>query len=226
MKCFVFAMEKEAKPLLDVSEILSCRKCGYSSLYEIEKDGKRSLIGVSGVGKAFASSMIAAICLLHPEVEQIINVGVGGSLSAKKAPLLSAVIASSFVEHDYDTSAFGDPIGFVWGIDAVSISASKTINGSLESACKSLSIPYCLGVMSSGDQFIVDEAKKQALAEAFGSLSVDMESAPMAQIAYTYGKQFSALRIVSDTGNAGEYEAYVHQAAALVKEIVLALMAD
>ncbi|MBP5216746.1 MAG: 5'-methylthioadenosine/S-adenosylhomocysteine nucleosidase [Bacilli bacterium] len=219
-------MEKEAKPLLEESRILSSRKCGLSLLYEVEKDGVRFLVGVSGVAKAFAASMIAEICLLYPDVEQIINVGVGGSLDAKKAPLLSAVIASSFVEHDYDTSAFGDPIGYVWGIGLINIPASKTINGSLELACRSLNIPCCPGVMASGDQFIVEEAKKKELAKDFNCLSVDMESAPMAQIAYSYGKEFSALRIVSDTGNKGEYEAFVHKAAELAKKVILALLAQ
>ena len=226
MKCFVFAMEKEAKPLLEESQILSSRKCGLSLLYEVEKDGVRFLVCVSGVGKGFAASAIAEICLLHPEVEQIINVGVGGSLDAEKAPLLSAVIASSFVEHDYDTSAFGDPIGYIWGLNLINIPASKTINGSLELACKSLNVPCCLGVMASGDQFIVDEEKKKSLVKDFDALSVDMESAPMAQIASSFGKEFAALRIVSDTGHKGEYEAFVHQAAGLAKKVILAVLAQ
>ena len=224
MKCFAFAMEKEARPLLEQAEVISSKKCGYATIYEVKKDGLSFLVGVSGIGKAFAASLIASVCLLHPEVDEIINVGVGGSIDAEKAPLLSAVIASSFTEHDLDTSPIGDPVGMVSGINLIYLPASKSINGSLELACKSLNVPVCYGVMSSGDRFIVDSLEKKKIQDAFGTLSIDMESAPMAQIAYSHGKEFSALRIISDTGNAGEYEAYVHQAAKIATNVILALL--
>ncbi|MBO4541245.1 MAG: 5'-methylthioadenosine/S-adenosylhomocysteine nucleosidase [Bacilli bacterium] len=209
---------------MNESVIRSSRDYGYGTIYEAEKDGIPFLAGVSGIGKAFAASLITAICLTHPEVEEIVNIGAGGSLSGEKAPLLSAVIASSFSNHDIDTTSFGDPIGLVSGLNIVDFPASKRINGSLESVCKRLEIPYTYGVISTGDQFIVDEDKKEKIAKVFGAISVDMESAAMAQIAYTYKKEFSALRIVSDTGNQGEYEAYVGRASELAKDVAIALL--
>ena len=66
-------MEKEARPLLEQAEVISAKKCGYAMIYEAEKDGHSFLVGISGIGKAFAASLISSVCLLHPEVDEIIN---------------------------------------------------------------------------------------------------------------------------------------------------------
>ncbi len=224
MKCLAFAMEKEAKPVLEASQILTKRSYGYSTIYKCRKGKLDFFVGISGIGKGFAAAFVSALCLSHPEVDTIVNVGVGGSLDAEKAPLLSAVIASSFVQHDLDTSEIGDPVGLISGINLVTIPASKEINAPLELACKSLGIPYSFGVISSGDKFIVDPKKKEKIREKFASLSVDMESAPMAQIAYCFNKKFSALRVVSDTGDGKEYDANVLKAAELASKIIFFLL--
>ena len=196
--CFLFAMEAEASFLLSSSEILSTERLGNATVRSCRYGGKEFLVAVSGIGKVLASSGATAVCVAHPEVDALINLGIGGSLDAAKAPCLSAVLASDFAQHDMDTTPFGDPIGYLYGPDRVKIDADEGLNRDLAAICTEMGIPVTSAPIASGDQFIVDENVKSVIVERFGALSVDMEAAAFAEVCFVYGKPFTALRIVSD----------------------------
>ena len=65
MVCLLFAMEKEASELLKNVEILENRCVGYTEIFEVEKDEKKFLVAISGIGKGFAASAIprSPICI-------------------------------------------------------------------------------------------------------------------------------------------------------------------
>lgn len=199
MVCYCFAMEQEAAPLLENAKILEEKKSGFARLLLIEKFGRAFLVVVSGIGKGFAASgLTSAILLYHPE--RIINFGVAGSLDARVAPILSAVISSSLVEHDLDTSVIGDPKGLVSGINIVHLPADETLRKSLAKACDALKVTHEEGVISSGDTFMeAHDPRKNEFRKEFGTLVVDMESAPFAQIAYAFGIPFCSVRTISDS---------------------------
>ena len=202
MVAFVYAMEKEALPLLEEVTILSDKKMGkISRLLEVSLNKKKFLIVISGIGKAFAASSLSSAFALHPEIDAVINLGVSGSLNEKEAPIFSAVIGKEFVEHDLDTSAIGDPVGMVSGINVVFLPSSEKWNSLLKQSCEELKIPSAEGVISSGDVFLSSRQRKEEIRAQFGTLSLDMESAPYAQIAYCYEKPFSALRVITDIDN-------------------------
>lgn len=196
--CFVFAMSAEAESLLSRATILEERSLGYSHLYRFSLEGKEAFACVSGVGKVLAGSSIASCACAYPEIDAFVNLGIGGSLNAQVAPVLSVVISSRFVQHDFDTTCFGDELGFLSGPNAVYLPADEGLASSIADACKSLGFPYCRGTMASGDQFITDEAVKEKIVKQFDALMIDMEAAAFAEVALGYGKPFVSIRVVSD----------------------------
>ena len=221
MICFLFAMEKEAAPLLEDSEILESTLTGFARFYVCEKNEKKFLVGITGIGKVFAASALTSLRIKFPTVTGIYNVGVGGSLDAKKAPLLSLVAGKQYVCHDIDTTALGDPLGMVSGIEKIYFDADKDLLAILKKAAEEAGIQYNEGIIASGDRFIAEKKERDLLAEKFTSLSCDMESAAMAQISYVYQIPFCAARLVSDTGETpNEYIENVAEASRLAKKII------
>ena len=220
--CILCAMEGEAKPILGKVEVRFSEKHGLATLYSCVYKGHEFFVAQCGVGKVFSASGLSAIITAHPEIDAYINVGVGGSLDPEKANLLSAVIGKGFVQHDFDTSAFGDPIGFLWGIDIIEVPADKELVELVCKASKQAGLSVYEGVIASGDTFIVDEEKKQGFVKEFDAISVDMEASAYATVAYIHKKPFTALRIVSDAvDHQNEYLKYKEKAAELGSEVAL-----
>lgn len=223
MVCLLFAMEKEASELLKNVEILENRCVGYTEIFEVEKAEKKFLVAISGIGKGFAASAIASVANLY-KVDSFINVGVAGSQNKAKADIFSAVIGNQYVEHDMDTSAIGDPKGLISGINTVYLPGCKSLMEVAGQVCKSLSIPYVEGTISSGDTFLSEGEKKKSITEEFGSLCLDMESAPFAQIASVFHVPFCAIRVISDAEHPEvEYPLNVKKCSAIASQIALAM---
>lgn len=223
MVCLLFAMEKEASELLKNVEILENRCVGYTEIFEVEKDEKKFLVAISGIGKGFAASAIASIANLY-KVDSFINVGVAGSQNKAKADIFSAVIGDQYVEHDMDTSAIGDPKGLISGINMVYLPGCKSLMEVAGRVCKGLSIPYVEGTISSGDTFLSEGEKKKSITEEFGSLCLDMESAPFAQIASVFHVPFCAIRVISDAEHPEvEYPLNVKKCSEIASQIALAM---
>lgn len=220
--CILCAMEGEAKPILDKAEVRNSEKHGFATLSSCAYKGHEFFVARCGVGKVFSASGLSAIITAHPEIDAYINVGIGGSLDPNKANLLDAVIGKGFVQHDYDTSAFGDPIGFIWGIDIIEIPADKELVNLVSNASKKTGLSVYEGIIASGDTFVADEEKKQGFVEKFDAISCDMEAAAYAAVAYVHKKPFTALRIVSDAvDHQNEYLKYKEKAAELGSEVAL-----
>ncbi len=221
MECFVFAMEKEAKPLLDQCQILKTETFGFTKCYTCSLEGRTFLVAISGIGKGFAAACVASVAA-HYQVEAIVNGGVAGSLDGKKAPILSAVIAKHVVEHDLDTSPIGDPVGLVSGINIVEIPVDEKLAQGLNKACKKVGVSTCRGVISSGDTFFRHEDPRREKAhQRFDSLSMDMESGPFGQIAYAHHIPFASMRVISDCEDPEvEYAQNVGKASELVCQIL------
>ena len=85
--------------------------------------GREIVTAVCGIGKV-AAAMCAQTMILKYAPDCIINTGVGGSLSTKLA-IGDIAVAESLVQHDMDTSALGDPVGLVSGINKVYFDADE-----------------------------------------------------------------------------------------------------
>lgn len=153
--------------------------------------GKKVVAALSGIGKVNAAAVTALIVDLG--ANEIINLGVcGGTIKAG-----SVIVAESVVQYDFDTTAFGDELGKVDGFDSPYIKCAESVYGKIEGV---------KGVIASGDKFISDREFAKYLSEKFGAIGFDMESGAVAQICAKCGIPFAVIRVVSDGGDATEYE--------------------
>ena len=82
------------------------------------------------------------------------------------------------------------------------------------------------GRMVTGEQFITDEGR-ESIVERFAPLSVDMETAAIAQVCEAFGVPFIAVRSITDTAkHAGteNFEKNVKEAAKLSKIAVMRIL--
>ena len=220
--CFLSAMAAEVEPILKAATLIGEENLGFARLYHLDYQGIPFYVCLSGVGKVLAGSAATACCLVHKDIDAFINIGIGGSLDAIKAPCLSAVIGKDFAQHDLDTTAVGDPLGYLSGLDIIKIDADSALNEKISGVCKEIGIPCCEGSMASGDRFIANEADMAKVVKNFGALLIDMEASAYAEVCYLYHKPFTALRIVSDAVD-HEKEYVQNKKAACEKACLVAL---
>ena len=89
----------------------------YSGITFVEGkiDGKSVVAAKCGIGKVFAA-ICAQTMILEFNVDMIVNIGVAGSLT-KDLSVFDVAVATNVVQHDMDTSALGDPVGLLSGIN-------------------------------------------------------------------------------------------------------------
>ena len=221
MLCLLFAMERECEAFLQKVESLRTARFGFTKVIEARHKGRSFLVAISGIGKGFAAAAVSAVAS-HYSVDAFINLGVAGSQNKEIADVFSCVIGSSYVEHDLDTSAIGDPVGLISGINVVSLPADTHLVSLLEESAAAIGIPVAKGVISSGDTFLSDLDAKARITAMFHSLCLDMETAPYAQIAYAYSIPYASARVISDAEHPEiEYPKNVARASALVSELAL-----
>ena len=196
---------------------------GQLSIFEASNMRLRANICLCGVGKVASSSSIS---LLESEarepIDEIINVGVAGSVNPSKVGILDAVISASLVQHDVDTTPVGDPAGLISGINKVYFDADENIRKKLAIAASKAGVKPVEGIVASGDQFIATDEQRKRISDTFGAITVDMEAAAEAQVAYMLGIPFCSLKVISDANDhAKEYRENEKKAAELAAKIIL-----
>lgn len=175
----------------------------------------RVVVAESGIGKVFAALCAQAmICLYSPDI--IINTGVAGALEKSLAPC-DVVIATSFVQHDMDTSALGDEVGLVSGINKVYFDTDKVLSETLFECAKASGASPIFGRVATGDRFVCGKEEKKKIAERFSAAACEMEGGAIAQVAFVNNVRFAAVRAISDSldGSAQmEYSEFLPRAAA------------
>ena len=176
--------------------------------------GKQVVAALCGVGKVFAAICTQTMILgFAPEV--IVNAGVAGSLS-QDITIGDLVIANDAVQHDMDTTALGDEIGLISGLNIVHIPADKKVTKALSDAAAGVGLKSKTGTIATGDCFIGSDQKKKYIADTFGASACDMESAAVIQSCYVNKVPCSVLRAISDGGDdnsAMDYNTFAKQAA-------------
>ena len=188
--------------------------------------GKDVVIAQCGIGKVNAAVCVNTMILKYG-VSAVINTGVAGTL-CEKIGILDFAISSDVVQHDMDTTVFGDAPGFISGIDIVNIPASDKLSALALSIAKEQGNNCELGTIASGDQFISSVDKKNYIRNTFSAIACEMEGAAIGHACYLSGVDFVIIRCISDsaTGDAEmEYPEMVKRAAkksiALVEAMVL-----
>ncbi|MCF0135218.1 MAG: 5'-methylthioadenosine/adenosylhomocysteine nucleosidase [Lachnospiraceae bacterium] len=188
--------------------------------------GNTEVAGVqAGIGKVNAALCAQKLIDTYP-VDAIINVGVAGALD----PALHVgdmVISADALQHDFDTTYFGDEPGQITGFNSIEFKADKDLVELAEKAAKALDFRYKVGRILSGDQFICDTAKKDWLVSQFAGDCTEMEGAAIAQVCTVNAIPFVILRAISDGADDGagmSYDRFVvyaaERAAALLKEML------
>lgn len=168
--------------------------------------GKDVVVAKCGVGKVFAA-ICAQIMMMKYPITRLINAGVAGSLS-KDLHVGDLAISSGVVQHDVDTSAVGDPLGLISGINIIEFKADKAMSEKLGFLAEAMNVHSLTGVIASGDQFIHDGKKREAIAQQFNAIASEMEAGAIAQVAYINQCPFVAIRVISDEADGKATEDY------------------
>lgn len=163
--------------------------------------GRRIAVARSGVGKVFAA-MCAQAMIVTTSPSLIVNTGVGGALRGDFKTTDTA-IATRLLQHDMDTSAIGDPLGLVSGINKVYFDTDERAVGILLRGADSLGIKASEATVASGDKFIASKEDKERIIEAFSADVCEMEGAAIAQVAYVNKTPFAVIRAISDSADEG-----------------------
>ena len=183
-------------------------------------DGVDVVAAVSGVGKVFAA-VCTEIMILHFGVDHVINIGVAGSL-VKDLKVLDVAVAESAVQHDMNTSALGDPVGLISGINVINFEADKELTKIVCEVLEDKGITYQAGVIASGDMFVDTDKQRDRIRRNFQAIAAEMEGASIAHVCYINNVPFTLIRSISDgDGSAMDYNTFAGKAAEQSIDIVL-----
>lgn len=188
--------------------------------YTSGKIGETEVVtAICGIGKVFAA-ICAQTMILKYKVNSIINTGVAGTLT-DKVGVLGTVVASALVQHDMDTTYFGDPKGMISGINIVEFKADEALS---QKVCANIEGNFIRGVIASGDAFIADEQRKKEIADTFNAVACEMEGAAIAHVCYMNNIPVCVVRSISDGADGDKslsYEQFREEAAAQSAKIII-----
>ena len=185
-----------------------------------------AILARCGIGKV-NDAVCTQIMISVFGVDEIINTGVAGAV-AHGIRQNDIVIADKFVQHDVDTSAIGDPPGFVSTVNRIYFAADSGIAERLRAAIGDKA--HCVtGTIATGDQFVADKAVTEQLRQRFHAAACDMEGGAIAHVCTLAGIPFGAVRCISDSADENavmDYPTFAAKAADTCAAMVLAYMAQ
>lgn len=192
-------MQDEAKALVDIMKNVTTETYGGIEFRMGLIEGTETVIAVCGVGKVYAAICTQTMILRYSPSE-IINVGVAGGL-APDLKVCDTVIADKVCQHDMDTSALGDPVGMVSGVNTVYFPCSEEMVKDISAAAKKTGVRCMIGTVASGDVFVSDSEKKKYIVNTFGASACEMEGGAVGHTCYVAGVPFCVIRSISDGGD-------------------------
>lgn len=166
--------------------------CGYIN-------GVMVCTAVCAPGKVNAALCTQAM-IDHFNIDEIINVGVGCSLSSDVI-IKNIVIADAVVQYDIDITALGEPRGYINGLNTIKVETNKSISDQLARIAITSGEKIHRGIIASGDTFIADVKLKEMITETFGAVCGEMEGGAIGHVCKANGVPFAVLRSISDGGD-------------------------
>jgi adenosylhomocysteine nucleosidase len=153
-----------------------------------------------GVGKVAAAACAQTMLLkYHPQL--VINVGVAGGIG-EGIQIGDLVIAQKLVQHDMDTTAAGDPPGFLSGPNLIYLeTAEKVLETAVSVSSQFYPSPVHCGIIATGDQFVADGELRKKICRQFDAVACEMEGGAIAQICWNGKTDFLVLRAISDSAD-------------------------
>ena len=185
-------------------------------------EGKEVVTAVCGIGKVFAAMCTQAM-ILHYAPAVIVNTGVAGTMTSRLS-IGDVALASCVVQHDMDTSAIGDPVGLISGINMVYLPTHEPATDCLAACVEAEGVRYVRGTVASGDQFIHSEAQKDKIRAFDDVVACEMEGAAIGHVCYVNRVPCAILRAISDGGDeaaATDYPTFLKSAAATASAVLL-----
>lgn len=207
----ISAMTEELELLLKDMEIKEETKKANMTFYKGTLGNKDIIAVVCGIGKVNAA-VCSQILISEFNVTSIINVGVAGGIGKDIYPG-DVVVGTNLVQHDMDTTAFGDPFGQIPRLDTFDFKCDETlVKAALESCEEIKEISTFSGRIISGDQFISSVDKIKWFEKEFNAMACEMEGASIAQVCYLNNVPCVVIRSISDNANNGahmDYEKFI-----------------
>jgi len=192
--------------------------------------GKEVALVKCGIGKVNAA-VCTQILIDQYDVGCVINTGVAGAIS-KELNIGDVVVSKDLVQHDFDTSATGDVLGVIPGLNADSFLAdTKLINAAKKAGEAVLSDKHKLfvGRIATGDQFISTREQKQKIDSNFNAMCAEMEGGAIAQACFINKIPFVVIRAISDKADEAatmSFEQFIEFAAKNSAGIVERMLED
>lgn len=191
----VAAQKEELAGLFD--SLSNVKKAGEFSFYE----GKEFIIYgmIGGIGKVSMAYRLGMF-LQNFKVDEIINIGVAGSISSDLKPL-DTFVATKCAYHDVDVIAFGYQHGQMCGMPLYFECDKDAVRIAL-----SLNRKYIkTGLVLSGDTFVTKDNLSSSVYEYFDNpVACDMESAAVGQVAHLSKLPYVIIRTISDDASSEE----------------------
>ncbi len=219
------AMDEEILSIKENMDVISTRNIIGLDFFLGKMNGNNVVLVRSGIGKVNAAVCTQVLIDMYG-VDYIINVGVAGAIS-KELEIGDIVISSQCIEHDFDTSALGDPVGFISRLNVSFFKADDELieiaKQAGESACDSKVV---VGTIASGDQFIASNEKKSIIWKEFKASCAEMEGAAIAHTCFLNMIPFVIIRSISDKAEDSsehDYEKFFRQSADIASKIVVSM---
>ena len=182
------------------------------------------VVAMCGIGKVFAAICAEAMILKY-NPDMIINIGVAGTLT-KDLSVLDVAVASDVLQHDMDTSALGDPVGLISGLNQIFFPTDEKMKNLLCECLQEKGVKFVTGAIATGDLFMHDPEYKALVRERFGAIAAEMEGGSIGHVCTVNNVPFAVLRSISDgDGGAIDYQTFAEKAAIVSIEVVLAFIA-
>ncbi len=204
----ICALDIEAEKLKANIENPVTKQIGRLAFVSGKLVGQDVVIGMAGVGKVNAA-MCAQTMILKYAPELIVNSGVAGSLS-KRLDIGDIAVGTGVVEHDFDTTAVGDPPAFFNETNGEPFPCDPDVASAILRACEAEGVHAVPAKLASGDQFISDADTKARLVKMFGTEACEMEAGAIAHVCFNNGVKCAVIRAISDSTD-GEHQVEFYQ---------------
>lgn len=179
---------------------------GPRSFFEGELAGCDVVVACAGVGKVNAA-MATQQLIDSYRVWGVANAGAAGAADAS-LELFDVMVSETCVHHDVPGFVLPDSYPYYDGEEFAS-------DGVLLEAAKKASAkwrkPFAFGRTATGECF-VDDSNRDGIVARCNPLSVDMETAAMAQTCTANGIPFIAVRCITDTPALSGFDSYAQNA--------------
>lgn len=223
------AMEEEVISLKRKMTVQNTKDIAGMTFYEGTLSETKVIVVRCGIGKVNAA-ICTQVLIDKFDVNYIINTGVAGGLYPD-INIGDIVISSDTVEHDMDTTAFGDERGVIPRMDTSFFKADdKLVEIAKEAALKVQGDhKVYIGRVASGDQFISSMQVKEDIYSTFTAYCAEMEGAAIAHTCYLNQIPFVIIRAISDKADQSadvNFEEFVNEAAKNASKMIEAIVSN